>query len=304
MGQLATIVEGAGTFRSALASRSLRWLLTAFALSALGQTIGTVAITVVVYDRTGSAAWAAVAAAARLVPYLLCSGLAGVVADRCDRRRLLAASACARAVLAAASLVAVVLAAPVWLLVALTFALTAAGTPCYPTMAAVVPTTVGEGDLTPANGLLTTVEAGGFLIGPALGAPLLVAGPAAVLAVDAGRAGDKREASTQRRHMVPLLLAGGLRCHDLQGDALRGAHEGERHARASPRVLDHRAPRPQPSIRLGRLDHGERHAVLHAPRRILVFQLEENPGALLGNDMLEWNEPRSTDGVEHRHAHC
>ena len=88
-----------------------------------------------------------------------------------------------------------------------------------------------------------------------------------------------------------------------RGMPLRGAHEGERHARASARVLDHRTTRPQPSVRLGRLDHRERHAVLHAPRRVLVFQLEQNPGAPLRDHVLEWNEPRSADGVEHRHFH-
>ena len=71
------------SFASALAAPVFRRLLAAFAASALAQSLGAVAVAAVVYQRTGSAAWVAVTASARLLPYLLCSGLSGALADRC-----------------------------------------------------------------------------------------------------------------------------------------------------------------------------------------------------------------------------
>ena len=88
------------TFRSALRAREFRWLMVAYSLQAIGQTFGTVAITVAIFEQTGSATWVAFAAAARLVPYVLLSGLAGVLADRIPRKTLLALSVSARAALA------------------------------------------------------------------------------------------------------------------------------------------------------------------------------------------------------------
>jgi MFS family permease len=155
-----------------------------FALSGVGQTVGTIAVTTVVYESTGSASWAAAAAAARLLPYLACSGLAGVLADRRDRRSVLGASLAVRAALATVLAAVTATGGPAWVLIAVTLALTAAGTPCYPAVGAVTPTLVRECDLAAANGLVTTIDAVAFLVGPALGGCLLVAGPVTVLVVD------------------------------------------------------------------------------------------------------------------------
>jgi hypothetical protein len=43
----------AGSYRGALTSPAYRWLLAVFALSGVGQTVGTIAVTTVVYERTG-----------------------------------------------------------------------------------------------------------------------------------------------------------------------------------------------------------------------------------------------------------
>lgn len=172
-----------GTFRAAFAHRDFRALIAHHAASATGQTLGTVAVTAAVWDQTGSSSWVAAAAAARLLPYVLVSMFAGVVADRRDRRSVLAASAITRAVLVLVLAGAVGIEAAPALLVGLTFLITAAGTPCYPALAAAMPVVVPTEDLAPANGILTTIESSAFVVGPALGGVVLLAGPAEVALV-------------------------------------------------------------------------------------------------------------------------
>lgn len=175
-----------GTFRAAFAQHDFRALIAHHAASATGQTLGTVAVTAAVWDQTASPGWVAAAAAARLLPYVLVSPFAGVVADRRDRRAVLAASAATRAVLVVLLAGAVAIEAAPLALVALTFAMTAAGTPCYPALAAAMPVVVPAEDLAPANGILTTIESSAFVVGPAIGGAVLLLGPAeAALLVNA-----------------------------------------------------------------------------------------------------------------------
>src|SRR6202011_4109282 len=89
-----------GTYRSALGHTDFRRLIAAYGVTAVGQTFGSVAMAVAMYDLTRSATWVAAIAAARLLPYLVVPGLAGVIAARVPRRGLLVASSAARAVLA------------------------------------------------------------------------------------------------------------------------------------------------------------------------------------------------------------
>jgi len=175
-----------GTFRSALRHRRFRWLIAGHAASSVGQTLGVVAVAGVLYARTGEIGWVTAAAAARLLPYVMGSTVAGVLADRRDRRKVLVWSCVVRAVLVAGLAGGVAAAAPPALLVGLVFAATLAGTPCYPALAAAIPAVVPAHDLAPANGLLTTIETGAFMVGPALGGALLVVGTASlVLAMNA-----------------------------------------------------------------------------------------------------------------------
>ncbi len=175
-----------GTFRSALGHRRFRWLIAGHAASSVGQTLGVIAVAGVLYARTGQIAWVTAAAAARLVPYVVASALAGVLADRRDRRQVLVWSCVVRAVVVAGLAGGVAAAAPPALLVGLVFAATLAGTPCYPALAAAIPTVVPRDDLAPANGLLTTIETGAFMVGPALGGVMLAAGsPSLTLGLNA-----------------------------------------------------------------------------------------------------------------------
>jgi MFS family permease len=178
---------GRGTFRSALSSHDLRWYLGHHALAGTGQALGIVAVSVALFDQTGSTAWVAAASAARLAPYLLVSGLAGVLAARMAVRRVLLWSAGLRALVLVGLAGAVAAEAPPLVIVVLVAAATTIGTPCYPGLAAMVPTVMPAEDLAPANGLLNTIETSSWMVGPAAGGLLLLAGdPAFALLVNAG----------------------------------------------------------------------------------------------------------------------
>jgi MFS family permease len=180
-----------GTYRAALDHRSFRLALTSYGLAAIAQGTGTVALAVALFARTQSTTWVAVAAATRLVPYVVVSPIAGLVADRLGHRRTLEVASVARVVLAAGLTIGIAVEAPPAVLALLALAATVAATPVYPALNAFVPAAVRSEDLAAANSLLCTVETMGWIIGPAIGG-LLVAttspaaaagGAAAVLAI-------------------------------------------------------------------------------------------------------------------------
>jgi MFS family permease len=76
-------------YRSALANRDLRLLLTAMLVSMAGSWAYNVALLAVVYERTGSLAWVGAATVGRFIPQLLFSPYAGVIADRFERVRVM-----------------------------------------------------------------------------------------------------------------------------------------------------------------------------------------------------------------------
>jgi MFS family permease len=165
----------AGPFSTAFRHRDARALLVSHALQGTGQTLGTVAVAALLYDRTESTTWVAAGATARLLPYVLVSSFAGVIAERVALRSLLLASSAARATTCVA-LVLLVSGGPPAVIVALVFAGAAAGTFCYPAVAAALPLRVPTADLAAANAVLSTLETGAFVVGPAVGGLALALG--------------------------------------------------------------------------------------------------------------------------------
>src|SRR4051812_28640577 len=167
--------------------RSFRRLAAALAASQTGDWLYNVALLAVVYERTGSASWVALTTAARVAPIVVLGPLGGVVADRFDRRRVMIVSDALRiAMMAALALVAAaslpVVAAPL-----IAAAATAAGSPYPPAVGATVPRLVAEEHLGAANALRSAIGAAGIVIGPALGAGLmLVASPSVAILCNAG----------------------------------------------------------------------------------------------------------------------
>jgi MFS family permease len=138
-------------------------------ISFVGDAVSMVALVVLVVQITGSASAVGGALVARLLP-TLASPLAGVLADRLDRRVVLVASDLVRAVL----VLGMVFARDLVVLYALAFLLGAARTIFNPTIRAAFPSVVGEGDLTRANALVSGTYSVSITVGPALGG-LLVA---------------------------------------------------------------------------------------------------------------------------------
>jgi predicted MFS family arabinose efflux permease len=175
-----------GTIRAALRYPAFRWLLSALAVSQIGDWLYNLALVVLVYDRTHSAAWAGVTTAARVVPVVALGPLGGVLADRFDRRRIMIVSDLARMGLMV--LLAAVAAArlPILLAPLIAAAATTATAPYLPCVAAVTPRVVDDADLPGANAARSAVAGLGIIIGPALGGLLLLLGsPAFAFALNA-----------------------------------------------------------------------------------------------------------------------
>ena len=136
--------------------------------SFLGDAVSMVALVVLVVQVTGSASAVGGALIVRLLP-TLASPLAGVLADRLDRRLVLVASDLARAGL----VVGLVFATNLATIYALVFLLGLARTLFNPTVRAAFPSVVGGGDLTRANALVGGTFSLSETAGPALGGVLV-----------------------------------------------------------------------------------------------------------------------------------
>ncbi len=181
-------------FRSALTSRAFRRLCLAHGVATVGQLVLTLAVGVHVLVETRSGVWVSVTVALAFAPYAVCSGLAGVLADRRSRSAVLAGAAWVRAALALGLVLGTAVGWPVAVLVGVTALVAVAATPSYPSLAAATPECVPDRDLPPANALVTCVENVTWIGGPGVFGLLVLAGAgtegmvlvAAVLFVVAG----------------------------------------------------------------------------------------------------------------------
>jgi MFS family permease len=162
--------------RAALHHRDYRLLVSASSISQTGDWLYNVALLVWVYDATHSGTWVAVVTVARLVPYVVFGPLGGIVADSYDRRTVMIVSDLLRAALMLVLAAFTDLDGPVALVAAIACISTAAGTAYRPAVVAMLPEMVGERDLAAANALESVVENLAVVLGPAIGAGLLVLG--------------------------------------------------------------------------------------------------------------------------------
>ncbi|WP_053174897.1 MFS transporter [Nonomuraea sp. SBT364] len=124
------------TFRQVFSSREYRALWSATLLSDLGDQLARVAVAVIAYERTSSAAITAVTYALTFVPALAGGPLLGGLADRLPRRELMFHCDVARAGLVALMAVPAI---PFWLLCALLFAVHLLEAPVRASYSAVLP---------------------------------------------------------------------------------------------------------------------------------------------------------------------
>jgi MFS family permease len=176
-----------GGYRAALAQRDLRFLFGGLVVSATGSWAYNVALLAFVFDRTHSLAWVGAAGLVRFIPALMLSAYGGVIAERTERVRLMLGADLVCALWQGALAIVAATDGPVALALAFA-ALTAATNIVYsPSVAATIPSVVGEDDLVAANALNGTIDNLVVIVGPAVGAGLLLIGsPAAAFAANAG----------------------------------------------------------------------------------------------------------------------
>ena len=158
-----------GTSESLLRNARFLRLWIGQGVSFLGDAVSTIALVVLMVQITGSASAVGGVLVARLLP-TLASPLAGVLADRLDRRAVLVASDLVRAAL----VLGLVFARDPVVIYILVFLMGSARTLFNPTIRAAFPSVVARGDLTRANALISGTFSVSETAGPALGG-LLVA---------------------------------------------------------------------------------------------------------------------------------
>jgi MFS family permease len=172
-------VAGSGertrSWREVFANRDLRRLQLALAGSMLGYWGFAIALAVWAYQE-GGATLAGVALFVRLFPTAVFSPLAGLIADRHPRRRVMLVTDVVRAITLVLAALAVVAGAPVGVPLALIGINGAVSAAFRPAQAALLPTLARTPEeLTAANVVSSAIESVGMFAGPALGALLLVA---------------------------------------------------------------------------------------------------------------------------------
>ena len=172
---------------SSLRHRNFRWLLSAFIVSDIGSWAYMVALTVWIYDVTGSVTWVSVAAVARFVPALIFGAYAGVLADRFEKVALMRNLDVVFAAVMVAMAVEMAVGAPVVMVVATATISACLGMAYEPAAVSMTPYVVPERDLGSANSLRNTVENATVIAGPGLGTVLVLVGPPEVaVLVNAG----------------------------------------------------------------------------------------------------------------------
>ena len=197
----------------------VRWAV-AEGVSMLGSSVTTVVLPIIVYQATGSAAQTGLLFAIRVVPYLLFGLIAGPLADRGNRRRLIIGGnvieGCLVATIPIAHLFGKLTIAQIYvvaLLSATAFVFSDAA------VFGAVPALVGPERLPAANGLLATLGSGAEIAGPAAAGVLIAAvGTTTAIWVDAASflfaaAAQSRIQSSFRSGDAPAPVDGGVTHH-------------------------------------------------------------------------------------------
>lgn len=168
---------GLGAYRQLLGNGPLMRLLIGEAISGIGDWLYIVAIFVVIYEQSGSAALVGAFGAIRLVPYIILSVPAGFIADRFDRRLVLLGSDVYRATLQVVMAILVAYHGPILLIAALAIAAACGSAFFYPAIGAYLPALAkDETQLGPANSAWATIQNFSYIVGPAIGGLVLALG--------------------------------------------------------------------------------------------------------------------------------
>ncbi len=167
----------------ALKSRDFRLLVTASAMSSLGDELALIALTLKVANRANSGWEVAALLLAGLLPLVIFAPAAGVIVDNFETTRTLALATAVQAVLALA--LAFVTGLPTILFLA--FLLGTGAAVATPALYTLVPAVVGDEQATAANAYLETARYAGMIAGPLLAGTLYWSvGAKVALIADAG----------------------------------------------------------------------------------------------------------------------
>ncbi len=168
-------------YRRILRNRPLSWLLLGEFVSSIGDWLYLVALLIIIYDRTQDAVLLGIVGAARVLPYVLLSIPAGIVADRYDRRLVLLVTDLARGALMLVLAWLVASNGSIEAIVAVTILATCCSAFFGPALGAYMPSLVhDERDLGPANTAYSTLDNLAFIGGPALAAIIISLGSLAL----------------------------------------------------------------------------------------------------------------------------
>ena len=170
-------LAGLGVYRQLLANRPLTRFLFGQFISGIGDWLYIVAIFVLIYRETNDAALVGLFGAVRVIPYIVLSIPAGMIADRFDRRMVLLVSDLWRGAMMVVLTVLVLADAPVLPIAAVAILATCGSAFWYPGFGAYMPSLVAdERQLGPANSAWQSLQYLSFIIGPAVGGLLLAVG--------------------------------------------------------------------------------------------------------------------------------
>jgi len=164
-------------YRLLLRNGPLARLLAGEFVSSIGDWLYLVAILILVYEVSKDPLVLGIVGAARVLPYVVLSIPAGILADRYDRRLILLVTDVARGALMLVMAALVAAHAPVVTIVVLAVVATCFSTFFSPAIGAYLPSLVAdEEQLGPANSAWSTLDNLAFVIGPAIAGLLIAAG--------------------------------------------------------------------------------------------------------------------------------
>jgi MFS transporter, ENTS family, enterobactin (siderophore) exporter len=201
-------------------NRDFRTLLIGQGISAVGDAVSFTALPLLVLILTGSGLAMGIVGVLESIPDLVFGMVAGVFADRWDRRRMMLVADVGRACLTALIPLSVVVGAPTLVVVFLVAApMSVLRSVFLAAYTASLPNLVGRSQLARANSIFEAIYSFGYILGPGL-AGLLVAtiGAAQTIAIDAASYAASsvalffiRRPLTARRDHPPLDLVAEMR---------------------------------------------------------------------------------------------
>jgi MFS family permease len=157
------------SYRAVLRNEPFRWLWLAILFSRAGEAIAQVALPLLVYDLTDSSRLLGAMFVIQFTPRVLLAPIAGLLADRLDRRKLMMRSA----ILRAAAVALIPLANEVWQIAALAVVVAVGVALTMPAELSALPLTVPKAQLVPALSITQVTNSIMRIVGPAGGAALV-----------------------------------------------------------------------------------------------------------------------------------